>query len=157
VASTLNEIGNIAVAQARSAEAEAAFSRMLSIYNEVYPTGHYLTGVALANLASVYMRQEDHARAEPLFRQAIRIYEEKLAPDHLNTGIARIKLGRVLLRQDRVEEAERETMSGYRILTGQADPSVSFLRTAREDLVAIYEALGQPERAAAFRAELAQP
>jgi len=31
---------------------------------------------------------------------------------------------------------------------------VSFLKNARKDLVAAYDSLGQPERAARFRAEL---
>jgi hypothetical protein len=39
-------------------------------------------------------------------------------------------------------------------LTRQANPSVSYLRNARTDLVAIYEALNQPDKAERFRKEL---
>ena len=35
------------------------------------------------------------------------------------------------------------------------NPSVSWLDSARGDLIAIYEALGHPEKAATFRMELA--
>ena len=70
-------------------------------------------------------------------------------------GIARIKLGRTLLRQKRFAEAEKETGVGYEILVKQTDPSVSWLQSARGDLVAIYDALKQPEKASKFRAEIA--
>ncbi len=153
VASTLNELGNIAVAESRYDVAEASFARMLSIYRAAYPEGHYLVAVALANLASAYMNEGRLVEAEPMLREAVGIYEQKLAPDHPNTGIARIKLGRALLRMGRPAEAEPETRAGYEILSRQTSPSVSFLRAARQDLVAIYEALGQPDKAATLRAD----
>jgi len=49
----------------------------------------------------------------------------------------------------------RETLAGYQILTRQTDPGVSWLVNARNDLVAAYDSLGEPEKAAKFRAELA--
>ena len=82
------------------------------------------------------------------------IYERAQSPTHLNTGIGRIKLGRVLVRQLRVVEAEQESLAGYRILAAQATPSVSWLQSARTDLAAIYDALGRPDDAARYRAEL---
>jgi hypothetical protein len=56
-----------------------------------------------------------------------------------------------LLRQGRPAEAEPESLAGYEIVAAQATPSVSWLKAARDDLAAAYEALGQPERAQAFR------
>jgi serine/threonine-protein kinase len=150
VASAVNEIGTIALQRDDFPAAEAAYRRMEAIYRKAYPGGHYLVGIAVSNLASVYMARGEYGRAEPLFREAIDIYVDRLSPDHLNVGIARIKLGRVLLRQARAAEALRETLAGYGILTRQTDPSVSWLRSAREDLVAEYEALGRPEEAARY-------
>jgi len=49
------------------------------------------------------------------------------------------------------EEAERELLTGYDILTRQTSPSVSWLKTAREDLVKLYSASNQPEKAKKFR------
>jgi hypothetical protein len=40
------------------------------------------------------------------------------------------------------------------VLVKQADQGVSFLRAARTDLAEGYQALGRPELAARFRAEL---
>ena len=104
-----------------------------------------------ANLASVLVAKGEYTRAEGLYREAIAVFERALSPEHLSTGIARIKLGRALLRQGRFAEAERETLAGHEVVRAQASPSVSWLRSARADLVAIYEALGEPERAAPYR------
>ena len=71
------------------------------------------------------------------------------------TGIARVKLGRALLRQRRHTEAEREILAGYDVLVKQTKAPVSWLEAARKDLVEVYEALGQPEKVARYRAELA--
>jgi serine/threonine-protein kinase len=155
VASTVNELGSIALQRRRFDDAEAAFRRMTEIYQAVYDGKHYLVGIALSNLASVYLAREQYAAAEPLFRQALATYDVTLEPDHLYTGIARIKLGRSLLRQRRLEDAARETRAGYDIVSAQSSPSVSWLTSARTDLVAAYEGLGRADEAARFKAELA--
>ena len=77
VASAVNELGTVALQRDRLDDAEAAFRRMADIYATVYPGGHYLTGTALSNLASVYMARKEPARAEPLYRQAIVIYSHR--------------------------------------------------------------------------------
>src|SRR6266576_2348308 len=155
VASTLNEMGGVALARKRFAEAEVLASRVLAIDRTFYGGKHAFTGVGVSNLASVYVAQQQYARAEPLYREAIEIFTESQGAEHLNTGIARIKLGRTLLRQRRYAEAVRETLAGYQILTKQTDPGVSWWVNAREDLVAAYDSLGQPDKAAKFRAEIA--
>src|SRR5437773_1275361 len=121
VASTLNEMGGVALARNRFAEAEVLARRVLAIYRTVYGGKHAFTGVGVSNLASVYVAQQQYARAEPLYREAIEIFTESQGAEHLNTGIARIKLGRTLLRQRRYAEAVRETLAGYEILAKRTD------------------------------------
>jgi serine/threonine-protein kinase len=152
VASALNDLGMAALQEERLDDAEASFGRMLAIYRAIHAgEEHYLLGTATSNLASVFVAREDYARAEGLYRDAVAIFERTLSPTHLNTGIGRIKLGRALLRQGRPAEAERESLAGYAIVAAEAAPTSSWLVAARADLVAAYEALGQPERAAAYR------
>ena len=43
--------------------------------------------------------------------------------------------------------------AGYDIVSKQAAPTVSWLKTAREDLAAAYDTLNRPEEAAKFRDE----
>jgi serine/threonine-protein kinase len=155
VASTLNELGNIAIQRQRFDDAESAFRRMLGIYRTTYGDNHYLIALAQSNLASAFMGRKDHAGAEALYREAIRRYAATQGAEHLNTGIARIKLGRSLLRQSRFAEATTESFAGYEILIKQANPAIGFIQNARRDLVAAFDSLKQPDRAARFRTELA--
>lgn len=154
VASALNEAGSLALQTKNYSEAESDFSRMEAIYRSVYGDNHYLIAIAQSNRASVYLGREEWKRAEELYREVVRRFMETLSAKHINTGIARIKLGRAIVRQKRFAEAEVESRAGYEILSAQSSPSVSWLQTARKDLVEEYEALRTPEKAAQFRAEL---
>jgi serine/threonine-protein kinase len=153
VAEAINELGNILAMQDRYDEAAQNFERAAGIYRGVHGESHYLVAIATSNVAYMHMLRKDYAVAETLFREVIPMFSQTLAPDNVNTGIARIKLGRTLLRAGRYAEAEQESLAGYEIVAKQASPAVSYLRAARTDLIASYEALQQPERAAHFRAE----
>jgi serine/threonine-protein kinase len=155
VASTINELGNIAVKRERLAEAEIHFSRMVDIYKGAYGERHYLIGIAQGNLAGVLLSRGDRRRAIGLYQDAVRMYADTQGAEHINTGIGRIKLGRALLRDGQFAEAARESQTGYDIVSRQANPGVSFLRAARRDLIEAYDALRMPDKAAHFRAEIA--
>jgi eukaryotic-like serine/threonine-protein kinase len=103
----------------------------------------------------VYAAEKDWPRAEKQYRLVIPIYTEAQSATSTNTGIARIKLGRSLLRQRRFAEAETETRAGYEILVKQMDPKVTFLVSARTDLVEEYQALKKPDEVAKFQALIA--
>jgi serine/threonine protein kinase/tetratricopeptide (TPR) repeat protein len=152
VASALNELGGAALRRGNFDEAIARFSRMAEIYRSLYHDKHYLIGLALSNLASVYIEKKDYARAEQLFREVIRRYSETLPSNHMFMGIAHIKLGRTLVREHRYADAEPESLAGYEIVSKQANPQVSWLKSARQDLVTIYDNLKEPEKAQKFRA-----
>lgn len=156
VASALNDLGNAAVKTDHYDLAEGYFKRMAGIYKTIYHDNHYLIGIALSNLGTVYSGRKDYPHAEQNYRQAVAMFEKTQGPEHLNTGIGRIKLGRSLLRQNRYGEGEKETLAGYQILMKQTNPQSSFLTAARKDLIADYEALKQPDKAARFKAELAE-
>ena len=156
VASALNELGGAALRRGNLDEAIARFTRMAEIYRTLYHDRHYLIGLALSNLASVYIEKKDYARAEQLFREVIRRYSETLPSNHLFMGIAHIKLGRTLAREHRFADAEPESLAGYEIVSKQANPSVSWLKSARQDLITEYEALHQPEKAKRFQGPFAR-
>jgi serine/threonine-protein kinase len=154
VASALNELGNAAMNRHQYDDAEPYFRRMVDIYRAVYNNHHYLIGIALSNLAGVYVGRKEYARAEQFYGDAIHAFAETLPANHLNMGIAEIKLGRALVLQSRFSEAEGHIVTGYAILSKQASPSSVHLQNARQDLVSVYDALKQPDKAQKFRAEL---
>ena len=156
VAEALNELGNVASMRDHLDEAEARFLRAAQIYREVYGDHHYQVAIALSNVAALYYDRKDYVRAEELFRDVVRRFTEALSADNVNTAIARLKLGRTLLHQNRCQEAEVETLAAYEFLTKQTSPDTSFVHAARKDLAAEYDGLKQPEKAAKYRAELAE-
>jgi serine/threonine-protein kinase len=151
VAETLNELAANESMRNDMDGAIVQFRRVAEIYRSIYGDHHYLVAIALANVASQYMDKKDYASAEPIFRDVLRRLAEALPPDNVNTGIAHIKLGRTLLRQNRYADAETETRAGFDSLSKQMDPTVSWLRSARKDLVAEYTGMNQPEQAAKFK------
>jgi eukaryotic-like serine/threonine-protein kinase len=155
VAEAVNELGNVASMRDNYDEAGKQFSRVVDIYRAIYGDHHYLVAIALSNVAYNYLNEKDYTRAEQLFRAVVRRFTETLSADNVNTGIAHIKLGRTLLRESRYADAQVESLAGYGNLMKQANPGSSYLRAARKDLAAEYDALKQPEKAAKFRAELA--
>ena len=155
VAFALNELGLIGLRRNELDEAEARLTRALEVYSTVYEGKHSRVGVAMANLGSVFLAREQFPRAERLFKDAIEVYTQLLPADHLNIGIARAKLGRALVRQHRHQEAERHLRAALQILTHKSSPGSSWLRTTREDLVTVYDALKQPDKAQLYREELA--
>ena len=155
VASSVNELGIMAMRAKKYDDADAYFARNADIYRAVYKGPHNLLGTALANRGSVYSARTDYVNAERLYREALDVFGRTLPPTHLDIGIARIKLARVLLRQRRFAEGEREGTAGLGILLGQTSPATSWVKNARGDLAAMYDSLGQPEKASAMRAATA--
>ena len=151
VANVLNELGTVALQRERFDEAEMRFRRMAEIYKSAYGEHHYLYALAYANLASVYLARKDYVHAEKMFREVVERYTEALSADHLYTGIGQIKLGRALAGEKHYADAETHLLEGYKILTKQTSPSASWLQSARKELVNVYEALNEPEKAAQFR------
>ncbi|MGD2068493.1 MAG: serine/threonine-protein kinase [Gemmatimonadota bacterium] len=154
VATTLSELATVALQRDRLDLAQARFERIADIYRRAYGEDHYFTAIALSNVASVHQRLGDLDRAEALFRDVVARFTSALGGDDLSTGIARIKLGRVLMLRGRPADAEEHLRAGYDIVAAQAEPSVSWIRAARSDLVEVYEALGRPDQADRFRREL---
>jgi serine/threonine-protein kinase len=154
VASTLNELARLAQKEGRYDEAEVDFQRMIAIYRHVYGEKHYLIGLGLSNLGSLYLEKKDYPRAEASFRAALDQYAATLPADHLYVGITKLKLGRSLLRAEHYADAEKETKAAYDIVSKQTEPSTEWLANCCQDLVAEYDALGRPQDADKYRADL---
>ena len=155
VALTVNELGKVALKRGHLDEAEADFTRAETIWSTAYSGKHYYIGTALANLGGVYMERKQYARAESFFRDALGMYAKTLPEDHKLPGIVRVRLGGVLVAERRYEDAEVETFAGYQILMKQTNPPPNWMHSARKDLLAEYEALNQPAKAALVRAQIA--
>jgi hypothetical protein len=61
----------------------------------------------------------------------------------------------MLVLDHQFKEAESQLLAGYAVLEKQPGQQAARIQIARQDLVTVYEALQQPEKAEKFRAELA--
>ncbi len=146
-----NELGNAALRQGKLDDAEGDFQEALNIYRTVYNNKHYQVGITQCNLGGVYLERKDYPRAEQFVRDALETYSKSVAPDHYNVGIAHIRLGAALIGQHRFRDAEQESLAGYNILMKKANPNLIWIQNASKDLAQIYDALGEPDKAAKFR------
>jgi serine/threonine-protein kinase len=153
VAMGLNVLGLLELKRGHFAEAEKDFNRMADINRAVYDDRHYLVGIALLNLGEVYLQEKNLTRAEHFYREALSRFTEKLPPGHPNTAIVQIKLGHTLVLEGQYKEAEGHLLTGYDTFVKQPNPPADRIQNASKDLVTVYEALHQPDKAKKFQAQ----
>ena len=148
-----NELGLVAFKR-KDHEAETRFAARSRSTTPSTAAGRLAWGLQRAiSPASISPARTIRSR-QKLFRETLALYATLLSPEHLNIGIAEAKLGRALLRQRRFQQAEVHLVTAQDIFTRQPKSSLVWLRTAREDLIAVYDALKQPERAQTIRRAL---
>src|SRR5580704_12425485 len=82
----LSNVGLELYNESRFDEAEPLLARALAIRQMALAVDHADVGVALNNLARIYLAQGRYAEAEPLFSKALPIQERASGPDNL--GVA---------------------------------------------------------------------
>lgn len=93
--------------------AKADFENMADIYRKVYNGKRHCIGIALSNLAGVYVDKSQYRQAEKLRREILQPYSETSPANQLNVGIARTRLGRVLPQQRNHSHAQTARQAGY--------------------------------------------
>ena len=136
VASTLNELGNIAYAADRYDEAEAYFSRMVDDLPEGLPRQALPDRDRALEPGQRLHRSEGVPPGGEALPGGAGHLQDDARTDQHQCGYREDQAGKGLLRQGRFGEASRESLAGYQILITQTDPAVSFLRAARKDLIA---------------------
>jgi serine/threonine-protein kinase len=151
VAQGLNTLGLLELKRGHMREAEADFTRMAEINRAAYGDRHLLVAIALMNIGQVHLEQKDYVGAERFYREALDRMKESLPSGHPSTAIAENQLGHILLVEKRYNEAEGHLLAGYQVMIAQPSPQASRLQSARKDLVFLYEALHQLDKAAKYR------
>jgi len=150
---TLNQLGILAFQQKNYDEAKRYFTQAIATWSQYYGDRHPFIANAVSNLGSICQQQRNYACAEKMYQDALRRFDS-VSLENVNTAVAHVKLGRTLLSEQKFEDAEPQTLAGYRYLAVHVDATNSYLAGARKDLAAIYEGMHRPELAARYRAEL---
>ena len=111
-------------------------------------------GNALGALGACLIVQEKWSEAEPILRECLAI-RERTTPDQQATSYARSLLGASLLGQGRFSEAEPLLISGFEGMKPRSGPvrksDAPMVTAAGDRVVRLYESMGRPATAAAWR------
>jgi tetratricopeptide (TPR) repeat protein len=140
--------------QSKYSLAETYFAQTLEGRRNALGPEHPNTMVSAADLALAYQSEGKFAEAEPLAREVME-FDRKKKPDDWQGFRAESLLGASLSGQKKYAEAEPLLLEGYQGMAarkGRMDvPSWYHLDRAREWTVQLYQAWGQPEKAAEWR------
>ena len=110
---------------------------------------------ALVNLVAVLFERGRFAEAEPLAQEGLTLREKALPEGHWLRFSAACLLGRALVAQQKYAQAEPIFAPAYEAFAKAEIPAAGEAgrEDARKALVAMYEGLGKPEKAAAWKTD----
>jgi serine/threonine protein kinase/Tfp pilus assembly protein PilF len=154
VADILSLLGRVLEGLERLPEADAAFREALELYTASLPNDHAWVGIATANRARVLGRRGEAVESERLWRTALSIFRKSLGDTDWRTTDALTQLGACLTAQNRFGEAEPLLVEGVGALLDSLQTPQDRKQQALARIIALYEAWGKPEQAAAWQAKL---
>ncbi|HXP63652.1 MAG TPA: serine/threonine-protein kinase [Dongiaceae bacterium] len=157
LAQSLDVLGRILSDERKLVEAEPLLRAALGMRRALLGTNSLDVALSLDHLAELFERQGRLPETERLLSEALDIRGMK-APDNPWTFNARSRLGGILLAEKKFAEAELLLLSGYEgIKQHQALAPAGErpgLKRPLERLIQLYQALGQPEKAAPWQQRL---
>ena len=148
---TLDMLGRIVLKRGDAPTAQADFTRALEIDRSVMGDDSPRTAAVEVDLGDTYLQEAKCAEAETILRQAVKVMTASLPAGDLHIAVGQASWGRALLCLRRYPEAEAQLTAGYRNLEKQSRPPLARVQQVRQNLAAVYDALGQPDRAKQFR------
>ena len=151
VAAPLNKFSIALRQEGKYDEAASASREALQIAIPVLGDDHPFVATYKLNLARAYLARKEAAAADPLIRQALEVRKRAYPAGHWRIGEAKGLLGESLTALGRYEEAEGLLLDADRILKDGSGWEGREASATHQRLVVLYEARGQPEKAATYR------
>ena len=136
------------------AEAGTLYRSALESFRSTLGPDHPNTLVTQANLALVLVRQGALVEAEREYRAVLALAKTKLGPEHHFTLLTQNNLAYLLIKTKHFDEAERLTEDTYRTLLKIKGQNLPLHRDILKNMVDLYEAWGQKDKAAEWRKKL---
>jgi serine/threonine protein kinase/tetratricopeptide (TPR) repeat protein len=134
----------------RLREAEQVLERAIGMTREIWNDEHPQYANVLFDYAKVLLAVGRLRDAEVAFRRTVDLRRAQYGERSLFVADPTAWLGRCLARDGRFAEAEPLLLESYPQLLAGVGPDYPETRAARDSLRAVYAALGEPDRAAAF-------
>jgi len=141
--------------EGKLAEAEARGEEALAISRPALGRDHPTVARHEVGLARVYLDQGRPAAARTLLLHVLAVQQKSYAADDWRLGATESLLGAAETRLSRFAAAEPYLLHAFELLPVTPGSEAPKAREARDNLsrlVALYEAWGRPEKAAAYRA-----
>ena len=151
---TLNSWNNLTIFlldQGKPAEAEPLLRELLLIRRKAVPVDTLAVANTLSPLGWALTDNGRADEAEPLLREALAIRQKGLPPGRWATASTESILGACLARQGGYAEAEPMLKESLAVLLSAPGAQPERVRQALERIIALYDAWGKPEQAAAWR------
>ena len=153
VAYTLRLLAHLAMDRHDYPEARADSTREIEIYNKIGNTADLPT--ALSNLADVDVIQKNYRSAESLYEESVRRFPSTEWSTGIGFAHAQMALGELKLRARQYHEAEPLLLASLALWKKQPPSKKDRTAETLSDLVKTYDGLHQPDKAAAYRQQLA--
>ena len=154
VAFSLSNLAIVLMEQGHYPEAEALHREALAMRRKLLGNESPNVAMTLTGLAETLCRAGRSAEAEPHAREAIAVFRKTLPAGHPYTAEAESVLGGCLTLSRRYAEAEPLLLGSYPVLEAQMGARSLEARWALRRTVRLYEAWGQADKAAQYRARL---
>ena len=152
VAITLNNLAHPLREAGKYDEAASLVQEAIDIARPALGDDHPLVVTYVVNLARIHLARGEPDAAEPLLRRALATRRRIFPDDDWRVGATKSLLGAALLAQAHYEEAEPLLIDAHRVLKDIPGPQGREAKATVSRLVALYQAWGRPEKAAAYRA-----
>ncbi len=126
---------------------------VLALRGRILPDTHPMVTAAMQVKGLSLMDLGRTRDAEPLLRESLDLRQQALPAGHWLIAASKSALGACLVAGRRFREAEGLLLQGYEGLRTFRGDTHERTVEARSRLVALYEAWGRPDRAAAFRTD----
>ena len=152
LAPAYNNLAFMLADEGRLQEAIDHFDRALEVMDALdLPADHFNRTFPTSGKAEVLFELGRPGEAEPLWRAMLAIRLDTVGPEHRLTNEIRSDLGALLTERGDYDEAEALLRPAYEYFVANELPEALNRREASRRMAALFEARGEPERAAPFR------
>ena len=148
---SLADLANAVEVRGRLEEAESLLEQAVGIVRPLLGEQHPRVAGMMLNLARVQIARGKGAATEPVLRHVLALRQQRLEEGDWRIAQARSLLGASLMAQARYTEAEPLMVAAAAGLKPLPGPQDRERLANRARLATLYEKLGRPQQAAAFR------